>query len=117
MAKRADLLKVHEKEYVDRVFLLAEHDEPYDIDTPVSKSILDALMFIIGGVIKSGSAIFQREADRAVALGGGFHHAGGTYGGGFCLFNDIAILVEHLRERHHLKRILILDYDLHFLRR
>jgi len=113
-ATRADLLKVHEEEYVDHIFHLAEHGEPYDIDTPVSPSILEALMLIIGGVIEAGTTVFEGRAERAVALGGGFHHAGRDYGGGFCLFNDIAILVEHLRERYRLKRILILDYDLHF---
>jgi len=113
-ATRADLLKVHTEKYVDQIFRLAKLGEPYDIDTPVSISILEALMLIIGGVTESGTAIFERQADRAVALGGGFHHAGRNYGGGFCLFNDIAILVERLRERFALKRILILDYDLHF---
>jgi len=112
-ATRADLLKVHSKDYVDQIFRLAEMGRPYDLDTPVSKEILEALMFIIGGDIEAGSAIFEGRADRAVALGGGFHHAGRDYGGGFCLFNDIAILVEHLRERYRLKRILILDYDVH----
>jgi len=112
-ATRADLLKVHDEEYVDHIFHMAEHGEPYDLDTPVSKEILEALMFIIGGDIEAGSAIFEGRADRALALGGGFHHAGRDYGGGFCLFNDIAVLVEHLRERYRLKRILILDYDVH----
>jgi len=112
-AMRADLLKVHSKDYVDHIFRLAELGRPYDLDTPVSKEILEALMFIIGGDIEAGSAIFEGRADRAVALGGGFHHAGRDYGGGFCLFNDIAILVEHLRERYGLKRIMILDYDVH----
>jgi len=113
-ATREDLLKVHAEEYVNLIFRLAELGRPYDIDTPVSKSMLEALMLIIGGVEEAGTAIFEGRADRAVALGGGFHHAGRDYGGGFCLFNDIAILVEHLRERFSLKRALILDYDVHF---
>ncbi|MCW4020638.1 MAG: histone deacetylase [Candidatus Bathyarchaeota archaeon] len=113
-AVREDLLKIHTKDYVERVFRLAELGRSYDIDTPVSKSILEGLMLIIGGVKEAGAAVLEGRADRSVALGGGFHHAGRNYGGGFCLFNDIAILVAHLREKYRLKRVLILDYDVHF---
>ncbi|MEM4704575.1 MAG: histone deacetylase [Candidatus Bathyarchaeia archaeon] len=47
-------------------------------------------------------------------MGGGYHHAGRDYGGGFCLFNDIAVLVEFLRAKYGLRRFLVLDYDVHF---
>jgi len=112
--KRTELLKAHTEEYVDLIYRLAELGKPYDIDTPVSKNIVEGLTYIIGGVVEAGTALFEGKADRAVALGGGFHHAGKDYGGGFCLFNDIAVLVEHLRERFNLRRFLVLDYDVHF---
>jgi len=112
--ERTQLLKVHTEEYVDLVYRLAELGRHYDIDTPVSKSIVEGLMYIISGVVEAGTAIIEGNADRAVALGGGFHHAGRDYGGGFCLFNDIAVLVEYLREKYQLYRFLVLDYDVHF---
>ncbi len=112
-AVKEDLLKVHTNEYVEHVFRLAEENKPYDIDTPTSKSILEALMYIIGGVLRAGEAVTSGEFERAVALGGGFHHAGKDYGGGFCLFNDIAILIEHLKEKFKLRKVLVLDYDVH----
>ncbi|MEM2272878.1 MAG: histone deacetylase [Candidatus Bathyarchaeia archaeon] len=111
--KREILLSVHTKKYVDYIFRLAKTNELYDIDTPTSEKILEALMYIIGGVIRAGEAVFRSEFERAVALGGGFHHAGKDYGGGFCLFNDVAILIEYLREKFHVKRFLVLDYDAH----
>ena len=112
-ASKDDLLKVHTEDYVNRIYRLAELKKPYDIDTPVSSRILEGARFIVGGVIAAGTAVFERRVNRAVALGGGFHHAGRSYGGGFCLFNDIAILIEHLREKSNLKRALVLDYDVH----
>jgi len=87
---------------------------PYDIETPVSPQILEAALLIIGGAVEAGKAIYKGRVSRAVALGCGYHHAGKNYGGGFCLFNDIAVLVEYLRETYGLKRVLILDYDVHF---
>ncbi|MGQ9460438.1 MAG: histone deacetylase family protein [Candidatus Bathyarchaeaceae archaeon] len=113
-ASKQDLLRVHDEEYVNLIFRLAEVSQPYDVETPVSPSILEAAMLIIGGAIEAGRAIYEGKIDRAVALGCGYHHAGRNYGGGFCLFNDIAVLVEYLRENYGLKRALILDYDVHF---
>ena len=113
-ATRDDLLRVHTAEYVDLISRLAEKNIPYDADTPLSPQIVEGAMWIIGGAIKAGNAIIHRDIDRAVALGCGFHHAGRNYGGGFCIFNDIAILIEYLREKHGLKRFLVLDYDVHF---
>jgi acetoin utilization protein AcuC len=113
-AKKEDLLRVHDKDYVDLIFRLARENRPYDIETPVSPKILEASSLIVGGAIEAGRALYEGRVDRAVALGCGFHHAGRSYGGGFCLFNDIAVMVEFLRQRHGLKRVLIFDHDVHF---
>ena len=108
------LFKVHDEQYVDLIFRLAETHRPYDIETPASPEILEAALSIVGGAVEAGKAIYEGRVGRAVALGCGYHHAGRNYGGGFCLFNDIAVLIEYLREMHGLKRVLILDYDVHF---
>lgn len=113
-ASKEDLLKVHKRDYVDLIFRLAEENKPYDIETPVSQKILEAALLIVGGAIKCGELIHEGKANRAISLGGGYHHAGRSYGGGFCLFNDLSILVEHLKSKYEVKRFLILDYDVHF---
>lgn len=111
---RADLLRVHDEKYVDLVFLLAKESTHYDIETPVSPAILEAALLIAGGAKKVGEAIAKKNIDRGVALGCGLHHAGRSYGGGFCLFNDIAILIEFLRTKYGFRRFMVLDYDVHF---
>jgi acetoin utilization protein AcuC len=113
-ARRQDLLRVHDEDYIDLIFRLAGESRPYDIETPVSPQILEATLLIAGGAIATGKALYEERVSRAVALGCGYHHAGRNYGGGFCLFNDIAVLVELLREKYGLKRVLILDHDVHF---
>jgi len=113
-ASKEDLLRVHEESYVDLIFRLAEEDKPYDIETPVSKEILEAALLVVGGAIACGESIYEGNAKRGISLGGGYHHAGRSYGGGFCVFNDVAVLVEYLRTKHGVKRFLILDYDVHF---
>ena len=41
------------------------------------------------------------------------HHAEPRRGMGFCIFNNIAIAAEYAIEKHGLKRVLIVDWDLH----
>ncbi|MEM2953352.1 MAG: histone deacetylase [Candidatus Bathyarchaeia archaeon] len=113
-AAKEELLRVHDKDYVNLIFHLAEKRKPYDMETPVSPEILEAALLIIGGSIECGRAVASRKARSAISIGGGYHHAGRNYGGGFCLFNDIAVAVEHLRTEENVKRFLILDYDVHF---
>lgn len=113
-ASKEDLLRVHDESYVDLIFRLANERKPYDVETPVSPEVLEAALLIVGGAIECGKDICEGKVKRAISIGGGYHHAGRNYGGGFCIFNDIAILVEHLRTNYNVKRFLILDYDVHF---
>jgi acetoin utilization deacetylase AcuC-like enzyme len=113
-ATLADVLRVHDRSYVDYVFRLAKENKPYDIETHVSLEILEAALLIAGGAVKCGETVYEGNAARGISLGGGYHHAGRSYGGGFCLFNDIAVLVEYLRAKFGVKRFLVLDYDVHF---
>jgi acetoin utilization deacetylase AcuC-like enzyme len=41
------------------------------------------------------------------------HHAESNRAMGFCLFNNVAIGARYLQKRHGLKRIFILDWDVH----
>ncbi len=44
---------------------------------------------------------------------GGTHHAFPSYGSGFCIFNDLAIAARHLQQTTQVKKILIVDLDVH----
>ncbi len=108
-----DLLRVHDKSYVDLIFDFAEKGRPYDFDTPLSAGILEAALHIMGGALRAGEALYSGEVERGVCLGGGLHHAGENFGGGFCIFNDVAILARYLQQEKGAKRVLVLDYDVH----
>jgi acetoin utilization protein AcuC len=113
-ATKEDLLRVHDQDYVNLIFNLAKESRPYDIETPVSPTILEGALLIPGSAMLCGKTVLENGAKLAVSLGGGHHHAGRNYGGGFCLFNDVAVLVEYLRAKHGVERFLILDHDVHF---
>jgi acetoin utilization protein AcuC len=57
--------------------------------------------------------IQEGRTEKAVCIGGGFHHAKPDYGEGFCIYNDVAFSARYLRDKYKLDRILILDTDAH----
>jgi acetoin utilization deacetylase AcuC-like enzyme len=46
-------------------------------------------------------------------LGGGTHHAGHASARGYCMFNDVAIATGELRRLGALRRVLVVDCDVH----
>ncbi|MEL7480482.1 MAG: histone deacetylase [Pseudomonadota bacterium] len=49
----------------------------------------------------------------AANLAGGSHHAGPDAGAGFCVFNDVAVAAEVVIAEGEVKRVLIVDLDVH----
>jgi acetoin utilization deacetylase AcuC-like enzyme len=41
------------------------------------------------------------------------HHAEADHPMGFCLFNNVAVAARYLHERHDLRRVMIVDWDVH----
>lgn len=41
------------------------------------------------------------------------HHAERDNGGGYCIFNNVAVAAHHALAHHHLSRVAIVDYDVH----
>jgi len=108
-----DLLLVHSEEYLHIVDKLAERHGFLTGDTPISPGMHRAARLIAGGSMKAGELVVSRRVKVAEGVGGGLHHAGSDYGGGFCVFNDVAICAKALLDRHGLDRILIFDSDAH----
>ena len=46
-------------------------------------------------------------------LGGGTHHAFAHVGRGFCVFNDVVTAIRDLRARRLVRRVLVVDVDVH----
>ena len=67
-----------------------------------------------GGVVMAGEKIAEGEIANAFAfIGAGGHHSGRDYFGGYCCFNDVALCIVNLREKHGFRRFAILDTDAH----
>ena len=107
-----DLLRVHDKMFVDHIKELSRNGGMLAVDTPAPVGIYDYARLAAGGTKLAGEKLFE-GFHCAINPLGGFHHAGRGYSSGFCFFNDIAIAIEYLREKHGLKRFLVIDLDVH----
>lgn len=114
-AELKDLMRVHTPEYVSAVRHLCERGGGYiDSDTPCSSKSFDVALLAAGAGMTGLDALMEKDVDRgfAVVRPPG-HHAFRGLGGGFCLFNNVAICVSYARERWGLKRVAVVDWDVH----
>lgn len=110
-----EILLVHAKELFDDLkSAWANGDRELTADTPISEESFRVALLAAGGVMTGIDRIMAGEINNGMALvrppG---HHATPEQSMGFCLFNNIAIGARYLQERHGLKRVLIVDWDLH----
>jgi acetoin utilization deacetylase AcuC-like enzyme len=63
--------------------------------------------------VAAGAAAAALEDGAAASLAGGTHHAGTSRGEGYCVFNDTAVAAREMQARGGVRRVLILDCDVH----
>lgn len=107
-----DLLRVHTTDYIERIKQLSKTGGMLFSDTPAPIGIYDIARLATGGTILSGEKLFHNFQIMINPLAG-FHHASKNFGSGFCFFNDIAIMIEYLRNKYKIKRFQIIDLDVH----
>jgi len=105
----------HSRHYVERIAATAGHDHMYlDPDTSTSADSWDAAIRAVGGLLNLVDEVVSGDARNGFALvrppG---HHAEWDRAMGFCLFNNVAIAARHAIEKHGMKRVAIVDWDLH----
>mmetsp|Transcript_27116 Transcript_27116/g.54231 ORF Transcript_27116/g.54231 Transcript_27116/m.54231 type:complete len:892 (+) Transcript_27116:385-3060(+) len=133
-AAMADVLKVHEYSYVEKISricnALPEHPQasfPLDPDTVISKWSFEAAMRAAGSACEAVDKVMSgdfRNAFCAIRPPG--HHAGprgivpcandpeGSHG--FCLLNNVAVGAAYARTMYRnegIKKIAIVDFDVH----
>lgn len=114
-AEMEELLLIHSPEYVEELVATEGKEYTYlDPDTQTSSGSYEAALLAAGGMCEAISLVHSGELDNAFALvrppG---HHAEKTRAMGFCLFNNVAVAAEYLLRRHGLKKVLVVDWDIH----
>jgi len=109
------ITKIHPPEYV-RLIERASAQAPaaLDPDTRVSKDSFRVAKLAVGGALAAVDAVMEGRAQSAfAAVRPPGHHASATRAMGFCLFNNVAIAARYVQEKYGLKRVLIVDWDVH----
>ncbi|MFM7033889.1 MAG: histone deacetylase [Planctomycetia bacterium] len=107
-----ELLRVHCREYVGRV--IAGSLSPAEvrrIGFPWSRELVERSLRSTGAAVDAAAAALQDGV--AASLAGGTHHAGRDFGEGYCVFNDVAVAAREMQARAAVRRVLVLDCDVH----
>ena len=87
---------------------------PLDGDTMLCSHSYQAALRAAGAALAATDAVIAGSiANAFCAIRPPGHHARPTEPMGFCLFNNVAIAARHALDSHELKRVAIIDFDVH----
>lgn len=111
-AQVVDILRAHSQAYVSGLTnnTLSEK-ELRPIGLTWGPELLERSLTSVGGFIKASD--FALKDGFSALLAGGTHHAHYDRGEGYCVFNDFAVAALRLLEMKKVKKILIVDLDVH----
>ena len=116
MAADDDILRIHPREHINYLQEAVPENgfKSLDGDTHISSGSLTAAYRAAGGVLRAVDLVLSGEAKNAfVAVRPPGHHAETQTAMGFCLFGNIALGVKHALDFHGLKRVAVIDFDVH----
>jgi acetoin utilization protein AcuC len=115
LASREEILLFHEEDYVRLVEQYSKKGSGLldTGDTPAFKGCYEATSLVVGASIVAADDVMSGKLSHAFNPSGGLHHAHPERASGFCIFNDLAVTIAHLKSEYNLKRIVYLDIDAH----
>ena len=114
-AEKEELAWNHSADYIDAIEKTSGRSQiSLDADTNTSSGSWEAALLATGAVLDGIDSIMGKKADNGFAIvrppG---HHAEVSRAMGFCLFNNIAVGAHYLLKKHALKKVFIVDWDIH----
>jgi len=115
VCSETDLARFHTREYIERVREASRTGTGYlDFgDTPAFRGVYEAAAAVVGADLDGMRRVLQGEGRRVFVPIAGLHHARRDTAAGFCVFDDIGVLIETLRAVHGIRRIAYVDIDAH----
>ncbi|MDA1097457.1 MAG: histone deacetylase family protein [Proteobacteria bacterium] len=116
LASWPQIALVHPQSHIDRIVAAAPRRGrvPLDPDTAMNPATLEAAQRAAGAVCGAVDAVMAGQASNAFcAVRPPGHHAEPERSMGFCIFNSVAIGARHAQESHGLKRVAVVDFDVH----
>lgn len=112
MASIDDILTTHTAQYWQSLESLSlDNKQIRKIGLPLSQALIDRERLVVGATIDCAKIALHTGI--ALSLSGGTHHAFAGSGEGFCVLNDVCVASHVLLQNKLVKRILIVDLDVH----
>ncbi len=116
LASREQLCRVHDAEYVEQIFLKSPEEGQVwlDPDTPMTPQSLPAALRAAGAAVLAVDLVMSGQSSGVFCnVRPPGHHAEHNKAMGFCMFNNVAVGAAHALQAHHLKKVAIVDFDVH----
>lgn len=108
----SSLRNIHTSRYLDGILNgNLDRKEARRLGLPWSYSLARRSRLAVQGTINA--AMMALEDGLAGNLAGGTHHSFPDFGEGFCVFNDVAIAVKVLQQSMWVRKVMIVDCDVH----
>ncbi|MFC1859316.1 histone deacetylase [Thermodesulfobacteriota bacterium] len=107
---------VHDATYINRFETACKSGrEVFECaDNQMCCETFEIALLAAGGVLEAARRVMQGELDNAFcAVRPPGHHAEYNQGMGFCYFNNVAIAARYLQTEWSIKRVGIIDFDVH----
>lgn len=115
-ATRDQLARIHDHGYIDAI-RAASPDAgltQIDEDTAMNPHTLDAALRAAGAAVLATDLVLTGQAENAFCnVRPPGHHAERHRAMGFCFFNNVAVGAAHALAVHDLKRVAVVDFDVH----
>ncbi|WP_204056534.1 acetoin utilization protein AcuC [Microbispora corallina] len=113
-----ELALVHSRDYIASVKEVSRTGRP-DLrhglgteDNPAFAGVHEASALVAGATLAAARAVWSGEAEHAVNVAGGLHHAMPAAASGFCVYNDPAVAIAWLLSQGA-SRVAYVDVDVH----
>lgn len=110
------LSRAHPREHVEEILASVPESgiRHLDPDTAMSPGTMKAALRSAGAGVLATDLVLSGEVENAFcAIRPPGHHAEAAKAMGFCFFNNVAVAARHALEEHGLKRIAVVDFDVH----
>jgi acetoin utilization deacetylase AcuC-like enzyme len=102
----------HSRSYIDNIINKSlDQNGVKKIGFPLVDSVIKRSLVATGGTVLASKLALKYRI--ACNTAGGSHHANFDGGAGYCVFNDVAVAANYLLNKGLVRKILIVDLDVH----